>query len=483
MIFSNWGLFMPNQIVTRLLAIVSLSATSFTVVAADASSFQAQLKTHYAFVENLQKVALRYDAMVAFPYQAYDFRSPVSGRTERMIEIDRQARQFYQHYRNQFPGNFVFDYKNFQDAEASYFYDANGVVFGRRVRKGDLSRFDAIWKQNREVVDFFIVEPLLAAAPQDLQVAEDLSKGETVVTTKEEGGRTLTYRFSHDPLRLVSLHDTADDSTMHYDRYVDRDTFEFAGRVIQYKGGKYHAHLNVADIEPIDGVNPKYLQLPEGYGPVADRRDGTLFVEPVSDGLYLITSESATRNMLFKVNDTGIMVFGAPIRDELSEEAMALIEKTVPGKPITHVYVTHTHGDHIGGLRAYAKRGVTVLADAYTITGIKAFPAFQDDIAAFTFKAVGHQEVIDGVRFYVVDNSHTKGQSFAYFEDDKIIYEGDFLEIPFDNTVASHMADVERTFIEFVRAEGLEIDRIVGHHRNNDISVEVMNALYEANTN
>lgn len=186
--------------------------------------------------------------------------------------------------------------------------------------------------------------------------------------------------------------------------------------------------------------------------------------------------------MLAKESTDGIMVFGAPISDKLSEEAIALINKQFPDTPIASVYVTHPHSDHIGGLTAYAKRGIPILTDAYSAEAIGAYPKFQQDIERFKFQPINHKDVVGGVEFHVLENSHAKGQSFAYFPEAGILYEGDFLEIPYDNSTASHMPEVSKEFIEYVNGEKLLINRIVGHHRNNNISAETMNALYDANT-
>ena len=43
-------------------------------------------------------------------------------------------------------------------------------------------------------------------------------------------------------------------------------------------------------------------------------------------------------------------------------------------------------------------------------------------LGAFKFQTIADGELIDGVRFYVLENSRAKRQSFAYFEDKGIIY-------------------------------------------------------------
>lgn len=45
----------------------------------------------------------------------------------------------------------------------------------------------------------------------------------------------------------------------------------------------------------------------------------------------------------------------------VSSEYLALIERTVPAKPLRYVAVSHHHGDHLGGIRSLASAGATVL--------------------------------------------------------------------------------------------------------------------------
>ena len=50
-----------------------------------------------------------------------------------------------------------------------------------------------------------------------------------------------------------------------------------------------------------------------------------------------------------------------------------------------------------------------------------------------------------------------------------------------DNAIASYMSAVEKEFVEFVNDEKLAIKRIVGHHRNGNISPEVMHRYDQEN--
>ena len=45
---------------------------------------------------------------------------------------------------------------------------------------------------------------------------------------------------------------------------------------------------------------------------------------------------------------------------------------------------------------------------------------FADDIARFKFRTIEHEQIIDGAHFYVLENMHSKRQSFVYFKDSGI---------------------------------------------------------------
>jgi glyoxylase-like metal-dependent hydrolase (beta-lactamase superfamily II) len=48
----------------------------------------------------------------------------------------------------------------------------------------------------------------------------------------------------------------------------------------------------------------------------------------------------------------------------ISERAIAMIRKAVPGRPIRYLVETHHHGDHSAGVRAYIADGATIVTTA-----------------------------------------------------------------------------------------------------------------------
>jgi flavorubredoxin len=236
-------------------------------------------------------------------------------------------------------------------------------------------------------------------------------------------------------------------------------------------------HIERLDI--LEEIEPTKLLIPEGFGPIIAKNDSKLVAKKIAQDLYLVTDSSAWRNNLFKVNGDKIMVFGAPGNPERAEQTIKLIIEQFPKKQITSVYITHPHSDHIASLSAYAKLGVTIRADAYSIAAIKAYIPFAGNISSFKFEAIEHNQIIDGVRFYVLKNTHSKQQSFVYFKDLGVIYQADFFEVAFDNSIAKVLPSYTKTFIDFIRGKQLKFSRMVSHHYNNNISPKIMDTAYD----
>jgi len=238
----------------------------------------------------------------------------------------------------------------------------------------------------------------------------------------------------------------------------------------------------IEKFEEIEQIEAEKLTLPNGYYKAASDKSLALTIAPISKDLYLVTDGSALRNTLFKINNNDITVFGASRSSKSSKQVIDTIKQKFPDKEITAVFVTHPYSDHITGLLPYVEQGASIYADAYTVKAIKAFPRFAGLIKKFNFETIVNKQVIDDVRFFVLESARSKRQSFAYFQQEGIIFQTDFLEIAFDNTIANMLPSYSKRFIEFVRSEQLKVNRVVGFHRNNDISLEIMNKSYQTNT-
>jgi len=333
-------------------------------------------------------------------------------------------------------------------------------------------------------VDFLAVRPLLEETniEDNITLQQHKKSGTITLTHKVSDDNMVDYEFRNNSLQLLSINKKSRQTIYVYDDYQTTRGITYARSVHKYYNGALEpAYISSNDeFSIIKEVDSGKLQLPEGYGPELARGDGVLVSKEIAKDLYLVTDSSARENSLFKVNGDKITVFGASGNSRIAEATIKLIHDQFPKKKITSVYVTHPHGHQIAGLKVYVDQGIEIIADEYSIAAIKAYPRFADDITKFNFRKIEHEQIINGAHFYVLENLHSKRQSFVHFKDSGIIFQAHFLHIPFDNTVAKVIPNYTKTFIDFIRNKQLKINRIVANYRNNNISIEVVNKTYNA---
>ncbi|MEW6992056.1 MBL fold metallo-hydrolase [Colwelliaceae bacterium 6441] len=477
--------FVKKRMILHTLSFISiLFITTVKAQTITTESFIERLKHHYKPINMMTHYSVTYKSTGKSPTQSYDYSHPDKTYRREIIDVDMSKKQYFSHLtRGGFPGGFVFNTKEFQTDNKRYRYDVNGVLWGKQVSELN-TKFGYQLRVNdvTEAVDILAVKEMLNESTNKTKLTSkfDVMSNRVTIEKNSTLQGKLTYTFQVNPIRLLSHYNEKNGQKFSYSNPVHYNGIEYASKVLMEEA-HFSSEILIENVVAINKIDAMKLMIPKGYGPIVNDQQLDLTTEMIGKDLYLI-SHVSDRYIAFKVDDSGIMVFGAPLSEKWSEKVIAHINKQFPNKKIESVYITHPHSDHIGGLAAYAKKGITILADPYSVEAIKAFPGFAKSIDSFTFRPFMHKEVINDVRFYIPDNAHAKGQSFAYFEDSKIIYEGDLLEIPFDNTIATYMSLVEKQFVEFVRAEQLIIKRIIGHHRNGNISPEVMNAYYQKNT-
>jgi len=478
----------PLILILTCMALFILSAATAPALASTtkAEEFVAKLKSHYQNTQSIKTFSLKYHFLNK-QYRDndyWDYQTPNRVMSQRMVEVDLVKKHFYDNDILYYSGGRLYDRAQFQNDTESLFYEKSTSIFGKAFINRGMDNFDRFIRYTVMNVDFLAVRPLLKEddIAAKITLVQNPKKEITTLTHKVADDSIVEYAFSHHPLQLRSINKKPEQALYIYDDYQTTRGLTFARSLHSYYGDSaapaYIKFIDQFDIT--EQVDPGKLKLPTGYGPELPIGDGVLVSKEIASDLYLVTDSSASRNSLFKVNGDKIMVFGASGYTRLANKTIKLINKQFPNKKITSVYVTHPHGHQIAGLKAYVDKGIEILADEYSIEAIKAYPDFVNDINKFKFRTIEHKQVIDGSHFYVLENMHSKRQSFVHFKDSGIIFQADFLHIPFDNTIAKVIPNYTRTFIDFVRNKQLKVNRIVGHRNNNNISVEVMNKTYNA---
>lgn len=455
--------------------------------ASEATSFINTLKTHYQNTSSIKAFSLTHSYLGrSDPFQSWDFQAPTRYKAFKVTDIDINNQHYYQNVVHHFTGGLYFDEVHFQNSKESLRYERNGISLGKSVIEQNMSSFNRYKNLTLMNLDFFAIMPLISETniEEKIEFQQGSPSGGVTLTHQTSEKMTIEYVFNTKPLQLISINNKNRKRIYLYDDYRYSNGYYFAHSLIKkYSGDTTPSFIiRIENFEKIKLIETEKLRLPSDYYKNLSDNSSALTTTSITKNLYLVTDGSALRNILFKINNNNITVFGASKNSKSSNQVIDAIKQRFPDKKITAVFVTHPYSDHILGLLPFVEKGAKIYADAYTVKAIKAFPRFNDEIHKFNFEEIKNRQVINNVRFYVLENARSKRQSFAYFEQDGIVYQTDFLEVAFDNTIANILPSYSKQFIEFLRSEKLKVNRIVGFHRNNDISPEVMDRSYQTNT-
>jgi cyclase len=133
------------------------------------------------------------------------------------------------------------------------------------------------------------------------------------------------------------------------------------------------------------------------------------------------------------VGQNGVVVIDTKTTAAAGKEIIDDIAKITP-KPITHVMLTHSDGDHVNGLASFPM-GLTIIAQENCKKEMEASIAAggrgaapKDYLPTHTF-ATKEALTIDGVHFQLLHYApaHTSGDLIVYLPDQKTVFTGDIL--------------------------------------------------------
>ena len=201
---------------------------------------------------------------------------------------------------------------------------------------------------------------------------------------------------------------------------------------------------------------------------------------PPSYATQPVTSKAIGRGLWRTSNGTTVIEF----KDHLvlfelgvntRGQAKAVIDHAralVPGKPVTHLIISHHHFDHTAGFREAVAEGLTIVqrqASGLIFREMAAHPApeFPDDLAKnpkpLKFTAVEeHLRLADDTQtvdvYWGRNNGHMADVVFAYVPSEKLLMEGDMVSAAYD---WQHWPD---TFRDVLAHYKLEVEKISPVH-------------------
>jgi glyoxylase-like metal-dependent hydrolase (beta-lactamase superfamily II) len=201
--------------------------------------------------------------------------------------------------------------------------------------------------------------------------------------------------------------------------------------------------------------------------------------EPPSYPVQPVTSKQVGKGIWRLSNGTTVIEF----KDHLvlfeigvnaRGQAKAVIDHArslVPGKPATHLIISHHHFDHTAGFREAVAEGLTIVQRPMSGTifremAVHAAPEFPDDLAKspkpLKFMAVDeHLRLNDETQtvdvYWGRNNGHMADVVFAYVPSEKLLIEGDMVSAAFD---WQHWPDTFRDAIAYYKLDVQKISPV-----------------------
>lgn len=263
--------------------------------------------------------------------------------------------------------------------------------------------------------------------------------------------------------------------------YTAFDGVKIPLRRVVRRGGEVTQDARISDVQLNTHPAESAFERPQGFDDLpANNPNPTPTVVELAKDVYLVQDAGNGYNVMFVAMNDYVLVAEAPLNDATSRKVMAKIKETVPNKPIKYVVTTHFHDDHSGGIRTYMGEGVTLVTTPGNKGYFEKVAQGVRTIAPDNLAMKPRPPVIETVqnmkRVFTDDQHtvelydigagpHTKEMLIVYLPKEKILFQGDLLNLPqAGTTMITPGNETTVHFAERLKALGLNVEKIAAVH-------------------
>jgi glyoxylase-like metal-dependent hydrolase (beta-lactamase superfamily II) len=227
---------------------------------------------------------------------------------------------------------------------------------------------------------------------------------------------------------------------------------------------------------PIDKVRWQWVLRRMGNGFYLDSDayytddGGSLKIQDVAPDLSFVNGGS--HNTLIVATSDGLIAVEAPGDDGQSKIVMDLAQQKYPGRTWKYLLLTHHHIDHVGGLRAFAAAGATIVVGKGDGAFYRKVLSAPETLNPYGTKQVPPKvEEVDGkwsvteggrtIEAYSLDNPHATGYIIPYIPDAKFGFVTDIWS-PAPNIPPANPGTI--ALVKGIQKMGIQMDRMAGGH-------------------
>jgi glyoxylase-like metal-dependent hydrolase (beta-lactamase superfamily II) len=266
------------------------------------------------------------------------------------------------------------------------------------------------------------------------------------------------------PLRASQIVDGKPSAEIVYSNYKRRHGLMMPGRVQIYQAGTLREDLTLKSTR-VGEVAGTQFSAPNDYS--APPPAGEPSAREFAPGMFLFENMPGNYHSMAIDQGDHLVLLEAPLSPAYAEAQKNILAKLRPGIPVSHVLVTHHHGDHTGGLKFWAEAGATIVAAK------GAGVALQRQLKARGLVAPLKLEEVEGRRSfgvgvhridaYAFASSHAASHLLMHMPAPKILFHGDMFYLPARGPVPAAFPIV-RDLVGQMQALDLDVSSLVGVH-------------------